>query len=119
MGSANERQVGGDHYKVADYQHWDWAHDVRLHGLPWTASKYVSRWRRKNGKEDLEKSVHYIDKAEELGISGSTQLHRNRDFWRFVLENELTTQEAEVCFYIMEGQWQQARVATLELIQSV
>lgn len=115
MPTANERQIGGDHYKGPDYEHWDWAHDCRLHGLPWTASKYVSRHRKKNGKEDLEKAVHYIDKAEELGVTGSCGTHRHAKFWRFALENQLTLAEAEAVYYIMEGAWQQARVAVLEL----
>jgi predicted Ser/Thr protein kinase len=117
--SANERQVGGEHYKGADYQHWDWAHDCRLHGLPWAASKYVSRHRKKNGREDLEKAVHYIDKAEELGITGSIVTIRHTVFWRFALENQLTTAEAEAVFYIMEGAWSAARVAVLELATTV
>jgi len=119
MSNANERQVGGNHYKGTDYQHWDWVYDIKMHYLPATASKYISRNRRKNGKEDLEKAVHYIDKAEEKQITGAIGTYRHRDFWRFVLENQLTLQEAEICFYLMEGQWGQARVATLELIQSV
>jgi hypothetical protein len=113
---ANERQVGGDHYKGAEYQHWDYAHDVKLHGLPWAASKYVSRHRKKNGKQDLEKAVHYYDKAEELGVQGSSVSQRMACFWRFVLENKLTMVEAMICWYIQEGEWEAARLATQELL---
>ena len=119
MVDANNRQVGGDHYKHAEYQHWDWAHDCRLHGLPCAASKYVSRYRRKNGKEDLEKAVHYIDKAEELNITGSSQVARKACFWRFVRENDQTLAEAEAIFCIMEGDWKLARTCVLELIETV
>jgi hypothetical protein len=65
--AANERQVGGDHYRK-EYQHWDFVCDIQLHYLLGCATKYVFRWREKNGVEDLNKSVHYIQKAEERGI---------------------------------------------------
>jgi hypothetical protein len=115
---ANDRQVGGNHYGGTEYQHWDWAHEVKLHGLAWTASKYVARHRRKNGAEDLGKALHYYDKAQELGVQGSTVFLpiRMAALWRFVLENGLTTQEAMICYYIMEGEWEAARAATTLLL---
>jgi hypothetical protein len=109
--------VGGAHYKGADYQHWDYVNDVRLHYLPATASKYVSRNRRKNGVEDLEKSIHYIDKAEECQASGSITNHRMASFWRFVAENNLTIDEAMACYYIQEAEWEAARIAVQMLIK--
>lgn len=54
-------QVGGDHYQV-EYQHWDWVTDIRMGYLPGNATKYVSRWRKKNGIADLEKAMTYIEK---------------------------------------------------------
>ncbi len=52
-------QVGGDHYS-ADYMHWDWAAETQLGYLEGNASKYVSRWRKKNGVEDLKKALSYV-----------------------------------------------------------
>jgi hypothetical protein len=116
--NANDRQVGGDHYKGAEYQHWDWAHECKLHGLAWTASKYVARHRRKNGAEDLGKALHYYDKAQELGVQGSIVQTRMAALWRFVLENGLTVQEAMICYYIMEGEWEAAHAATTILLNN-
>lgn len=65
--SANERQIGGDHYKM-EYQHWDFITDTAAPYLIGCASKYLTRWRGKNGLEDLNKCLHYIDKAIERGI---------------------------------------------------
>jgi len=114
--SANERQVGGEHYKGAEYQHWDFAHDVKLHGCAWNASKYVSRHRKKNGEEDLDKAVHYYDKAAELGVQGSVVPDRMSHFWRFVLDNKLPMVDAMIVWYIMEGEWEAARLATQMLL---
>ena len=62
--SANDIQVGGDHYK-AEYQHWDWVCDIELHYLLAVATKYVIRWRNKNGVQDLNKAAHFLRKAIE------------------------------------------------------
>ena len=71
--SANDTQVGGLHYK-SEYQHWDWVFDTDQHYLIACATKYVSRWRSKNGVEDLEKSCHYLAKAQELGVQQHSPL---------------------------------------------
>lgn len=64
---ANDRQVGGEHYKKG-YQHWDFVCDTGMHYLLGCATKYLTRWREKNGLEDLEKPIHYLEKATEKGI---------------------------------------------------
>lgn len=65
---ANDVQVGGDHYKKRDYQTWDFICDINIHFLLGSAIKY-SRWRDKNGIEDLHKINHYILKAFERKIT--------------------------------------------------
>lgn len=66
--SVNDKQVGGTHYKHQLYQHWDFAVDMAGNDayLKGCASKYVIRYKDKNGIEDLRKSLHYIDKIEEV-----------------------------------------------------
>lgn len=54
-------QEGGDHYQ-AEYQHWDWVTDIGMTYLPATATKYLTRWRKKNGLQDLIKSQTYLEK---------------------------------------------------------
>lgn len=60
--TANDRQVGGDHYQTGGTQHWDMFGPEYLMG---NATKYVSRWRKKNGVQDLEKALHYSEKLLE------------------------------------------------------
>jgi hypothetical protein len=61
---ANDVQIGGDHYKFP-IQPWDYilANDIGY--LEGTAIKYLTRWKRKNGVEDLKKAKHFIDKLIE------------------------------------------------------
>lgn len=69
---ANSRQVGGSHYRDAAHrggveQHWDrmW----KLYREAWfvgNITKYVERYRDKDGLKDLQKALHYLDKLIEL-----------------------------------------------------
>lgn len=68
MTDPNARQVGGAHYKTMIYQHWDWVTDIGLPYLLGCATKYICRWRQKNGVQDLEKAIHYLEKAKERKI---------------------------------------------------
>lgn len=62
MSDVNTQQVGGTHYRTK-FQHWDFTLTV-LQGryLEGCITKYISRWRKKNGLEDLKKSAHYLRK---------------------------------------------------------
>lgn len=64
MTQANERQVAGTHYS-AKVQHWDWVVQTHLPYLPAQVSKYLTRWRKKNGLQDLEKALHFLEKFIE------------------------------------------------------
>ncbi len=68
MGSANDKQLGGDHYK-SEYEHWDFIEEHGIGYLEAAATKYISRWRRKGGRLDLEKALHYVDKLMELSVA--------------------------------------------------
>lgn len=65
----NARQVAGSHYS-APIQHWDFVEDNGLGYLEGNATKYLSRWRKKNGLQDLQKAMHYIDKLISLAEQG-------------------------------------------------
>lgn len=80
--SANDRQVGGDHYKVKDgEQHWDRIY--RLFGpgyLIGCATKYIERYQKKGGEQDLEKAMHYIEKLKELEYGSAPPAAAPYDF---------------------------------------
>jgi len=102
----NEIQVGGDHYQ-SSVQHWDF---VAKNNIPYhegNATRYLSRWRRKNGVQDLEKSLHYVDKIISLFeggmktpsfdlMSGDLQY----DVWEFAKSYGLSRPEAHCCYLI-------------------
>ena len=68
--SANDEQIGGNHYRKNQLQPWDVAADwLGSDGLAaflvGNILKYLCRYRAKNGVEDLKKARHYLDKLIE------------------------------------------------------
>jgi len=66
--SVNDKQVGGSHYKTTTgKQHWDILADAYGPGyIVGCCTKYLFRWRDKNGIQDLQKSKHYLEKLIDL-----------------------------------------------------
>lgn len=110
--SANEKQVGGEHYRT-EYQHWDWAIDIRLGYLESAATKYITRWPKKNGVQDVKKGIHYLEKAMEAhnqyryinrsivasgdDVTVNYGLKKTRDF---VKSNGLSGEEADFMIHV-------------------
>lgn len=68
---ANDMQVGGDHYRGRETQHWDVIDRNGIGYLEGVATKYLCRFREKNGLQDLRKAEHYVVKLiEEVDLSG-------------------------------------------------
>lgn len=60
------KQVGGDHYKGRKIQPVEYIHANGIGFVEGCVIKYVSRWREKNGPEDLRKARHFIDLLLQL-----------------------------------------------------
>tara|TARA_R100001443_G_scaffold105587_2_gene114635 strand:- start:2245 stop:2541 length:297 start_codon:yes stop_codon:yes gene_type:complete len=74
--SAIDKQIGGDHYKSMAIQPIEYIQANGLSYIEGNIVKYISRWREKNGIEDLKKIKHYVEflieevegkKGKELG----------------------------------------------------
>ena len=100
---ANEMQVGGSHY-ASGYQHWDFVHDA-LCGLylEGQITKYVARWRKKNGLQDLEKALHFAMKLAETpglqsmdSLNGECGVDGRAYATQFCIVNNLGEQEAYI-----------------------
>lgn len=59
--SASDRQVGGDHYASQAIQPIHYIFENNLGFCEGNVIKYVTRYQKKNGVEDLKKARHYID----------------------------------------------------------
>ncbi len=120
--SANATQVGGNHYKVENgLQHWDLIDPYRVGYLEGCATKYVTRWRRKDGLRDLEKALHYLTKLYEsrASLPYSVQVERQPAVPHpviadFVRDNAVPPAEAHIISLILS--WQSTH--TLQLAKS-
>jgi hypothetical protein len=122
MTDPNSRQVAGDHYRKMTYQHWDWVVDVNLPYLLGCATKYVARWRQKNGAQDLEKAIHFLEKAQERGVLyHPPYLHLDQEVnakLTRVFLSQLDPQDAAVAKFILRNNFSTAIENITDLILS-
>lgn len=88
MSEANSVQIGGEHYKAdADkarraaivakitkgepLEHWDIVFLMGWDYFQGCATKYIHRYRGKNGVQDIDKGIHFMQKMRELVVSES------------------------------------------------
>jgi hypothetical protein len=62
-------QHGGSHYKDMPIQPVEFCHANGIGFIEGGVIKYVCRWRKKNGIEDLKKARHFLDVLIELETS--------------------------------------------------
>jgi hypothetical protein len=84
-------QEGGDHYQV-EYQHWDWVLEAEIGYLAGNATKYISRWRKKNGVQDLLKALSYIDKM--IATRETSEWHYHPSHWKIRVLTDLFIESA-------------------------
>jgi hypothetical protein len=61
MTDPKDYQIGGEHYKLQGIQPIDYIMANELDFCEGNVVKYVTRWRYKNGVQDLKKARHYLD----------------------------------------------------------
>lgn len=75
--AANDKQIGGSHYKKGGEEHWD--RQWRLFGRGYfigCITKYVERYHEKNGVQDLHKAIHFLEKLIELESASVLQPYK-------------------------------------------
>ena len=74
--NSNAYQVGGGHYQNHGdgLQHWDVMALLRANYFIGCSTKYLIRFEKKNGVEDLAKCVHFLKKAHEIGAPKISRL---------------------------------------------
>lgn len=85
---ALNKQVGGDHYKDMAIQPIEY---ITANGMEYRAAnviKYISRYDKKNGLEDLEKVIHYtemlieeLQNSKEEALTGYEDEEEGWSYW--------------------------------------
>ena len=102
-------QVGGSHYSQYEYQPIEFFNETPLDFNRANAIKYLARWKKKNGVEDLKKAVQYLRFAEMKGEELVDKIIR------FVRQFE--EPERRIIQSILEGGLMEAREEIQELIE--
>ena len=68
--SADDMQVGGEHYRNKDVQPWTamqaWMTPEQFKGFLWgNVIKYIARYKDKDGVKDVLKARHYLERLLE------------------------------------------------------
>ena len=63
---ATDRQIGGKHYKNFKIQPIEFITANKLNFIQGCVIKYICRYNKKNGNEDLDKVIHYCELLKEL-----------------------------------------------------
>ncbi len=79
-----------------------------MHYLLGCASKYLTRWRKKNGLEDLEKSRHYYVKAKERQIRCEVTGLRLSIHHNFFKSNNIPRDESDIMYLAFQGLYDEA-----------
>ncbi len=98
--TANNYQIGGDHYR-SEIQHWDF---VLANNIPYLEAqiiKYVFRWRKKGGVQDLNKAKHFLEKLLDVANGEEREWKLREDKTRSELRRESLTPRAN---YIDTGE---------------
>jgi len=74
--SALQVQEGGNHYKLMKVQPVEFIHANNIGYFEGCVIKYVTRWKNKNGIEDLRKAIHFIELLIELEVASSKEGER-------------------------------------------
>ncbi len=67
--AATERQVCGDHYKSLKIQPIEYIDANNLPYLEGNVVKYVTRHASKNGVQDIDKAIHYLELIKQMRYS--------------------------------------------------
>ena len=93
--TANNKQVGGSHYK-SKMECWDYILSNDLGYLEGTAIKYITRWKKKNGVEDIQKAIHFLEKLIEV----EKNKPNNQSNRQIRIRPRLDQQESSIMLYM-------------------
>lgn len=91
-----QKQIGGSHYKNFKMQPIELITKTRCSFIQGNIVKYISRYKRKNGKQDLEKAIHYAQLAINLDFFGNLGFKTTLVFGEYCQVNNLSARQAKI-----------------------
>lgn len=115
--SALEGQVGGTHYKNMTYQPIKLITELQLNFIQGNIVKYITRYKSKNGLQDLEKVVHYAQLGQELNPKNFVCLRTSAVVEYYVSANNLDEFQEKVIWSAIYQNWLSVTTNTIKLIK--
>lgn len=104
--SSLDVQVGGRHYKCFKYQPVELSVKVNLNFIQGNILKYVTRYKLKNGRQDLEKVIHYAQLGYDLMPRNNFVDSDKKELEKFIEDNNFCDTPIEtVIYYICYQNW--------------
>ena len=101
--TAYKQQVGGSHYKGMKVQPLEFGYLNQYDGAIYSAIKYVSRHRAKDGKEGLKKARHCVlFRLEMVQRYGAVYGVERMPMTHYISENEIAGLDATVLLRLNE-----------------
>lgn len=113
------QQIGGTHYEQLAYQPVQFICKLRLNYFEGNVIKYVTRYKYKNGVEDLQKALHYLhleDELKPISYRGSFDDDDIDEIGKYVVENELDDRVYWIIYHVCTHAFKSAENEILELI---
>ena len=87
---ATDTQIGGNHYKDMPFQPVELFAKVKCTPFQANIWKYITRYKYKNGVQDIQKAIHYAQLAIELDCNGSLDDGDFKTLQKFCSANNLS-----------------------------
>ena len=88
-------QIGGSHYKNLVQQPIEFITKASLSFIQGNIVKYITRYKHKNGKQDVEKIIHYANLAIDLKDEGPNAKMLNLAY-SYCKANELSSYQTNI-----------------------
>lgn len=115
---ATDVQIGGSHYKDMAMQPIELIAALRCSFIQGCIIKYISRYRAKNGAQDIKKCIHYAQLAIQLG---DRKLHKDSDYIKeanmFIAKNKLTILQRGIILNSLNNKYNIVITLCKELLQ--
>lgn len=103
--TALKKQVGGDHYKSMRIQPVELFAKTRCNAFQANMWKYITRYKSKNGKQDIEKCIHYAELGKSLCCKTLLSESSLRFVSDFCIANELSKEVSEIVKLVAGNQF--------------
>ena len=118
--SALDIQIGGSHYCNKGIQPIELIVALNLNFIEGNIVKYITRYKEKNGIQDLMKCIHYSQLAIELKcIRHNIDIHNNYALiLQYIKTNDLCSVQTYVLNSCLQNDYEQVKLLCNEMVKN-